>query len=56
MPKSTFPINPLAVFTTMVCADVLSSTPNLQPQNSEVKNIIFAHGVRAGRFGLEGRA
>jgi hypothetical protein len=52
MPKSTSPINPLAVFTTVLCADV--STPNLQPQNFEVKNIVFVHGVWGARFGLEG--
>ena len=45
MPKSTSPINPLAVFTTVLCADV--STPNLQPQNSEVKNIVFVHDATA---------
>jgi hypothetical protein len=45
MQKSTSPINRLAVFTTMLCADVLSSRPNLQPQNSEMKNIVFVHGV-----------
>jgi hypothetical protein len=45
MPKSTSPINRLALFTTVLCADVLSSTPNLQPQNSEVKDIVFVHAV-----------
>jgi hypothetical protein len=45
MPKSTSPINRLAVFTTVLCADVLSSTPNLQLQNSEVEDIVFVHGA-----------
>ena len=35
-----------AAFTTMLCA-ALSSTPNLQAQQSEVKNIVLVHGAWA---------
>jgi hypothetical protein len=45
MPKCTFPINRFAVFTTMLCAPVLSNTPNLRAKNSEVKNILLVHGA-----------
>src|SRR3954466_4977630 len=47
-------INRLAVFTTMWCAAVLSSTPNLQAQKSEVKNIVLVHGAWADGSGWRG--
>jgi pimeloyl-ACP methyl ester carboxylesterase len=40
-----------AVFNTMLCAAVLSSTPNLQAQNPEVKNIVLVHGAWADGSG-----
>src|SRR6201995_5144564 len=43
--------NRLAVFTTMLCAAALSSTPNLQAQTSEVKNIVLVHGAWADGSG-----
>ena len=43
-----------AVFTTMLCAAVLSSTPNLQAQDSEVKNIVLVHGAWADGSGWRG--
>jgi hypothetical protein len=39
--------NRFAVFTTMLCAAVVSSTPNLQAQKSHVKNIVLVHGAWA---------
>ena len=47
-------INRFAVFTTMLCAGVLSSTPNLQAQQSEVKNIVLVHGAWADGSGWRG--
>jgi pimeloyl-ACP methyl ester carboxylesterase len=47
-------INRLAVFTTMLCAAVLSSTANLQAQKSEVKNIVLVHGAWADGSGWRG--
>jgi pimeloyl-ACP methyl ester carboxylesterase len=44
-------INRFAVFTTMLCAAVLLSTPNLQAQQSEVKNIVLVHGAWADGSG-----
>ena len=35
--------NRFDVFTTMLCAAVLSTTPNLQAQKSDVKNIVLVH-------------
>jgi pimeloyl-ACP methyl ester carboxylesterase len=40
-----------AIFTTTLCAAVLSSTPNLQAQKSEVKNIVLVHGAWADGSG-----
>jgi pimeloyl-ACP methyl ester carboxylesterase len=45
--------NRLAVFTTMLCA-ALSSTRNLQAQQSEVKNIVLVHGAWADGSGWRG--
>ena len=47
-------INRFAVFTTILCAAVLSSTPNLQAQESEVKNIVLVHGAWADGSGWRG--
>jgi pimeloyl-ACP methyl ester carboxylesterase len=51
--------NRFAVFTTIVfittlCAAVLSSTPNLQAQKSDVKNIVLVHGAWADGSGWSG--
>src|ERR1700751_2037973 len=46
--------NRFAVFTTMLCAAVLSSTPNLHGQKSEVKNIVLVHGAWADGSGWRG--
>jgi hypothetical protein len=43
-----------AVFVTMLCAAVLSSTPNLIAQQSEVKNIVLVHGAWADGSGWRG--
>ena len=43
-----------AVFTTMLCAAALSSAPNLQAQQSEVKNIVLVHGAWADGSGWRG--
>jgi hypothetical protein len=37
--------NRFAVFTTMLCAAVVSNTPNLQAQKFDVKNIVLVHGA-----------
>ena len=42
------------VFTTMLCAAVLSSIPILQAQKSEVKNIVLVHGAWADGSGWRG--
>jgi hypothetical protein len=56
MPKSTFPVKRFAVFTTVFCAAVLSSAPNLLAQNSDEKYRPRPRPrCRGGRFGLEGR-
>ena len=47
-------INRFAVFTTMLCAAVLLSTPKLQAQQSEVKNIVLVHGAWADGSGWTG--
>jgi pimeloyl-ACP methyl ester carboxylesterase len=47
-------LNRFAVCTTMLCAAVLSSTPNLQAQKSEVKNIVLVHGAWADGSGWRG--
>jgi hypothetical protein len=46
--------NRFAVFTTILCAAVLSSTPHLQAQKSEVKNIVLVHGAWADGSGWRG--
>src|ERR1700761_8363868 len=46
--------NRFVVFTTMLCAAVLSSTPDLQAQKSEVKNIVLVHGAWADGSGWRG--
>src|ERR1700730_7331524 len=46
--------NRFAVFTTILCAAALSSTPNLQAQKSDVKNIILVHGAWADGSGWRG--
>jgi pimeloyl-ACP methyl ester carboxylesterase len=43
--------NRFALFTTMLCAAVLSSAPNLQAQKSRVKNIVLVHGAWADGSG-----
>ena len=43
--------NRFAMFTTMFCAAVLSSTPDLQAQKSDVKNIVLVHGAWADGSG-----
>lgn len=44
----------LAVLTTMLCAAILSNTPNLQAQKSEAKNIVLVHGAWADGSGWRG--
>ena len=46
--------NRFAVFTTMLCAAVVSSTPKSQAQKSEVKNIVLVHGAWADGSGWRG--
>jgi pimeloyl-ACP methyl ester carboxylesterase len=46
--------NRFAVFSTMLCAAVLSSTQNLQAQKSEVKNVVLVHGAWADGSGWRG--
>ena len=46
--------NRFPVFTTMLCAAVLSSTPNLHAQKSEVKNVVLVHGAWADGSGWRG--
>jgi pimeloyl-ACP methyl ester carboxylesterase len=46
--------NQFAVFTTMLCAAALWSAPNLQAQQSEVKNIVLVHGAWADGSGWRG--
>jgi pimeloyl-ACP methyl ester carboxylesterase len=46
--------NRFAAFTTMLCAAVLSSTPNLQAQKADVKNIVLVHGAWADGSGWRG--
>ena len=47
-------VNKFTVFATMLCAAALSSTPNLQAQKSEVKNIVLVHGAWADGSGWRG--
>src|ERR1700747_3693539 len=46
--------NRFALFATMSCAAVLSSTPHLQAQKPEVKNIVLVHGAWADGSGWRG--
>jgi pimeloyl-ACP methyl ester carboxylesterase len=46
--------NRFAVFTTILCAAAVSSTPNLQAQKSDVKNIVLVHGAWADGSGWKG--
>jgi pimeloyl-ACP methyl ester carboxylesterase len=46
--------NRFAVFTTILCAAVLSNTQNLRAQKSEVKNIVLVHGAWADGSGWRG--
>ncbi len=39
--------NQFAVFTTKLCAAVVSSTPNVPLQHSEAKTIVLVHGAWA---------
>jgi pimeloyl-ACP methyl ester carboxylesterase len=47
-------VNKFAVFATMLCAAALSSTPKLQAQKSEMKNIVLVHGAWADGSGWKG--
>jgi pimeloyl-ACP methyl ester carboxylesterase len=47
-------VNKFSVFATMLCAAALSSTPNLQAQKVEVKNIVLVHGAWADGSGWKG--
>ena len=47
-------LNRFALFATMLCASVLSSTPNLHAQKSEVKNVVLVHGAWADGSGWRG--
>jgi pimeloyl-ACP methyl ester carboxylesterase len=47
-------VNKFAVFATMLCAAALSSTPNLQAQKPEVKNVVLVHGAWADGSGWKG--
>jgi hypothetical protein len=47
-------LNRFSIFTTMLCAAVLSSAPDLQAQNPEVKNIVLVHGAWADGSGWRG--
>ena len=46
--------NRFAVFTTMLCAAVVSSTPDIQAQKSDVKTIVLVHGAWADGSGWRG--
>jgi pimeloyl-ACP methyl ester carboxylesterase len=46
--------NQFTVCSMMLCAAVLSSTPNLQSQKSDVKNILLVHGAWADGSGWRG--
>ena len=47
-------LNRFAVFATILCAAVLSSAPNVQAQQSEVKNVVLVHGAWADGSGWRG--
>src|ERR1700744_5622879 len=46
--------NRFAISTAMLCAAVVSSTPNVQAQKSTVKNIVLVHGAWADGSGWKG--
>jgi pimeloyl-ACP methyl ester carboxylesterase len=46
--------NRFAMLTTMLCAAILLSTPDLQAQQSDVKNIVLVHGAWADGSGWRG--
>jgi pimeloyl-ACP methyl ester carboxylesterase len=46
--------NQITVCSTIFCAAVVSSTPDLQAQKSEVKNIVLVHGAWADGSGWKG--
>jgi hypothetical protein len=46
--------NQFTVCSMMLCAAVVSSTPNLQAQKSDVKNIVLVHGAWADGSGWSG--
>src|ERR1700735_1678918 len=46
--------NRFTVFTTLLCAAVVSYTPHLQAQKSDVKNIVLGHGAWADGSGWRG--
>jgi pimeloyl-ACP methyl ester carboxylesterase len=46
--------NRFAVSTTILCAAAMSSTPHLQAQKSDVKNIVLVHGAWADGSGWRG--
>jgi pimeloyl-ACP methyl ester carboxylesterase len=52
--QETGMFNRFAVFTTMLCAAVVLSTPKLQAQKSDVKNIVLVHGAWADGSGWRG--
>jgi pimeloyl-ACP methyl ester carboxylesterase len=43
--------NRFAIFTMLLCAAALSSTPSLQAQKSDVKNVVLVHGAWADGSG-----
>jgi len=47
-------LNRFTALATMLCAAALSSTPNLQAQKPEVKNIVLVHGAWADGSGWRG--
>src|SRR5271154_126360 len=47
-------VNKFGVFATMLCTAALSSTPKLQAQKPEVKNIVLVHGAWADGSGWKG--
>jgi pimeloyl-ACP methyl ester carboxylesterase len=52
--NETVMFNRVAVITAILCAAVVSSTPNLKAQKSDVKNIVLVHGAWADGSGWKG--
>ncbi len=46
--------NRFAICTTVLCAAAVSSTPSLQAQKSDLKNIVLVHGAWANGSGWRG--